>query len=161
MDGAGVQGFSRFVWEDLLKHNTQGAVLTSRRPSFFLYMFKVQDQFVIKKIPSEYLNSADFVSRGVSIPISGIHHAAILQKFIKGILYVVHIKLSIATTIQFQIHSRCQETKSKMNLRLNHCRFIWLCVLHTWFLWWFFFGNIATCWINYLLVKVDTNELCF
>jgi len=74
-------------------------------------MFKVQDQFVIKKIPSEYLNSADFVSRGVSIPISGIHHAAILQKFIKGILYVVHIKLSIATTIQFQIHPSCQESK--------------------------------------------------
>jgi hypothetical protein len=32
-------------------------------------MFKVQDQFVIKKIPSESLNSADFASREMSVPI--------------------------------------------------------------------------------------------
>lgn len=51
--------------------------------------------------------------QGMSIPNSEIYHAAIFQKVIKGIMNVVHIKLSIATTVQFQIFPRCQESKKK------------------------------------------------
>jgi hypothetical protein len=34
-----------------------------------------------------------------------------LSKVIAKIIYAVHIELSIAATIQFEIHPRCQETK--------------------------------------------------
>jgi hypothetical protein len=37
--------------------------------------------------------------------------ALLLAKIITKIMDVVHIKLSIAATIQFEIHPRCQEAK--------------------------------------------------
>jgi hypothetical protein len=55
-----------------------------------------------------FYSSADLVPRE---PLLAKIPCCNVSKIITKIMYVVHIELSIAATIQFEIHARCQETK--------------------------------------------------
>jgi hypothetical protein len=51
------------------------------------------------------LMSADLAPSLAKVPCCNV------SKIITKIMYAVNIKLSIAATVQFEIHPRCQETK--------------------------------------------------